>query len=240
MLQTLNSTQFSVFMAHAQALKPPMPLAIALMGYAGLRVGETLRLAWVDLAQDWTPNTAIRLTTQMCKASRARVVPVSPALAAAILSALQTAKGKWDHSPAAYAVSGAKSGAPVTPRTIQRAVQALGYKTCNVRMTPHTLRHTFATRLLAVTDIRTVQDALGHRRLTTTQIYTHPSFETMTTAVAKIGQGSKHQRNGGEKAPSRTTSTSSDAPNSTTASLLSSVSTEVEPTDPKPGVLSSQ
>jgi site-specific recombinase XerD len=48
------------------------------------------------------------------------------------------------------------------------------------------LRHTFATRLLRVSNIRVVQEALGHARVSTTQIYTDVSNDDMITALGRL------------------------------------------------------
>ena len=64
---------------------------------------------------------------------------------------------------------------PITPRSIQRIVQFYA-KAAGItkRITPHTLRHSYATDLLMNgADIRSVQSMLGHASITTTQIYTH-------------------------------------------------------------------
>jgi site-specific recombinase XerD len=63
----------------------------------------------------------------------------------------------------------------LTPRSIQRMVKKYGRKVkLPVNVTPHVLRHSFATDLLiAGADIRSVQEMLGHKNIATTQIYTH-------------------------------------------------------------------
>lgn len=73
------------------------------------------------------------------------------------------------------------------PRGIQLRIKALG-KAAHVEVTPHVLRHTFATRLLreAKVDLVTVSELVGHSSITTTQIYTQPSETDLASAIDSL------------------------------------------------------
>jgi site-specific recombinase XerD len=115
----------------------------------------------------------------MGKGSRERIVPVHP-LCVRLLGEYLTAGRPLlasDASERAFFLNrlGTRFRSDGIRRMLDRYLTAVG---AEAAITPHTLRHTFATHLLeGGADLRTVQELLGHVALSTTQIYTHLSTQ---------------------------------------------------------------
>ncbi|MFY8156678.1 MAG: tyrosine-type recombinase/integrase, partial [Rhabdaerophilum sp.] len=105
------------------------------------------------------------------KGGKPRQVPILPQIAAAIDDYLRQCPWKMRGDEPLFV--GVKGG-PLSPRIIQLAMEGLrGALGLPESATPHALRHSFATHLLARGgDLRTIQELLGHASLSTTQIYT--------------------------------------------------------------------
>ena len=144
---------------------------------AGLRLAEVVGLRLGDV--DWKQGIA-RVTG---KGSKTRIVPLGDAaveaLAAYLGSRLEATAwrdvraGRLDATTAALPVIAGRSGGPIGRRTVQRIVARAVEATAGPKLSPHDLRHAFATHLLdRGAELRGVQELLGHASLSTTQIYT--------------------------------------------------------------------
>ena len=139
---------------------------LALLYGAGLRISEALGL----LRQD-APIGRIDAVTVTGKGGKTRSVPVIAPIRAAIEAYLKLCPY---HLPAQGPLFVGAKGGPLSARVIQLAVAELrGGLGLPETATPHALRHSFATHLLARGgDLRGIQELLGHSSLSTTQMYT--------------------------------------------------------------------
>jgi integrase/recombinase XerC len=139
-------------------------VAILEMLYAtGLRVSE---LAGLDLESVDRDARTVRV---LGKGRKERIVPYGVAAARALEAYL--GRRATRSGPVFTRVRGGRLGVRSIRAVVGRAAAAAGVTR---RVTPHTLRHTFATHLLdAGADLRVIQELLGHSRLSTTQRYTH-------------------------------------------------------------------
>jgi site-specific recombinase XerD len=131
----------------------------------GLRVSELCALNTdIDLSRD---ELSVR-----GKGDKVRVVFLSPAAKAAVSASL---KARKDMEEALFVSGRVKRLHRIEPRAVQLLIKAYAVKAgITEKVTPHTLRHSFATDLLENgADLRSVQALLGHASITTTQIYTH-------------------------------------------------------------------
>lgn len=185
-MRSLTDHQYTELGARIAKQKQPTRLALFVMLDAGLRVGEVVNLAWIDLAHFGIPMTALRLDASATKTKRMREIPIGTRLANEIQICWNGHAAPKLITPANYALANVKEGHPLSVRTLQRVCLQLGRHVGFTKMTPHVLRHTFATRLLRVSNLRIVQQALGHARLTTTQVYTHPDAQDMHDAITAL------------------------------------------------------
>lgn len=147
---------------------------------SGLRVSElvSLDIDHVDLEAG--------LVRVIGKGNKERIVPVGEKA----LAALREYLGERRHLGLVRETNSLflnKNGTRLSVRSVQRLIVELtGRIGLNKEVTPHTLRHSFATHLLgAGADLRSIQELLGHESLSTTQKYTHVSIEELAKVYDK-------------------------------------------------------
>jgi len=150
-------------------------LALEVLWGGGLRISELLGMTWGDI--DW--DSGVVLVTG--KGSKERICP----LGAAAMDALKAHRKAWagpaGHLSPVFTTTAARRSPRMDARGFQvRFKRYLRTASLPTDLTPHSLRHSFATHLLDDgADLRTVQILLGHASIITTAIYCHISIARM-------------------------------------------------------------
>lgn len=136
---------------------------------SGLRLSELVGLNRGDVDLD---EGFVRVTG---KGAKVRQVPFGRQAAAALQSYLAERPAESVDAP----VFQSKPGTRISPRTVQQRVKRLSaLRLGSDALHPHMLRHSFASHLLeSSSDLRAVQELLGHADISTTQVYTHLDFQ---------------------------------------------------------------
>lgn len=142
---------------------------------AGLRLHEALRLTaeCIDSQQ--------MLLRVLGKGQKERLIPLSPVL-------LEELRAYWQEvRPKRWLFPGQDPERPLHSGTVQRACQQACRRARLPRITPHTLRHCYATQLLeAGVDMRLIQALLGHSQVSTTAQYTHATLLSLRQVVSPL------------------------------------------------------
>ena len=163
---------------------------LELLYACGLRISEALRLDVDDLS---LREATVRV---IGKGDRERMLPVGAVAIDALTSYIERARPAWFERAVARDPRAARRNGPLflsaqgkrltrmsAWRGLRRAALTAGV---TGHVTPHTLRHSFATHLLeGGADLRVVQELLGHASITTTQLYTHLTGERIKQVYAR-------------------------------------------------------
>lgn len=161
-------------------------LMAVLMLDAGLRVGEVVKLKLSHLYFNELPVNTLVLTPSITKNHKERTIPSTPRLTTSLRCYFSTWLLTDLVNNNAFAFYCKDADHPLTTRQVENIINTAASKALGRRINPHMLRHTFASRLLRVTNMRTVQELLGHSCITSTQIYTHPNEDDKKTAIEKM------------------------------------------------------
>lgn len=150
----------------------------------GLRLSEVTGLDLVDIL----PDQRIKV---LGKGSKQRILPIGKGAWTALQTWLKQ-RDEWDKSRT-EAVFLSQQGGRLGNRQVEKRLDLLAQKQgVHTSVSPHKLRHSFATHVLESSgDLRGVQELLGHANLTTTQVYTHLDFQHLAQVYDKAHPSEK-------------------------------------------------
>jgi len=161
-------------------------IQVLIMLLTGIRVGELSQLLVSDLFIGDTPVTSLRVRAEIAKTKKERTIPISSELSGLLKLWYMRHHSPLHRDGSYWLFPGRGKTGHVSTRQIERSTATISTRALGRAINPHRLRHTFATRLLKVSNTRIVQVLLGHKSLQSTQIYTHPDGEQLQQAIDRL------------------------------------------------------
>lgn len=160
---------------------------LLLMGEAGLRVSEAVGIRWPQLLFTGTVSSLVDVVSAVAKGAQSRRVPMSGLLASAVTHLYDQLVARSCLPLDACVIGRGLDWVGISSRRAQAIIKEAGGGVIGRPLTPHMLRHTFAVRLRRRTDLPTVQALLGHKRLSSTQIYMNCTDDDKVRAIKSLG-----------------------------------------------------
>lgn len=154
---------------------------LELLYATGIRVSELVNLQISDV------NLEMGFLKCMGKGSKERIIPLGRIAIEVVLKYMQAGRPRLMKASSEHALFLNHLGKKITRQGFWKIIKKYAQKAgVRIEITPHTLRHSFATHLLENgADLRSVQEMLGHADISTTQIYTHITRSRIKDVYAK-------------------------------------------------------
>jgi len=161
----------------------------ALMLDAGLRVGEVVKLHIPDLVTVNEPVHTLIIGADIAKTKTSRSIPLTSRIRNLVKEMNEHIWRYETQYGENWCFFHTTQFRHITVRQVERILKAVSKAAIDREVHPHALRHTFATRLMRISNIRIVQALLGHKSLTSTQVYTHPNNIDLKSAIEGLEKG---------------------------------------------------
>lgn len=187
MIKTINETEIKKLLTTASQRDIRDFTMIYLALSTGLRCSELVGLYIEDFAPFGDVSRILTVPSRIGKNNKKRDIPINHETRSVLARFLRT-KQIREHSTSSdsYLFVSHYTQKPLSSRDFQRIVHDISISSLGRSISPHILRHTFATRLLKHTNLRVVQEVLGHVNIQTTQIYTHVDINDVSLAIDDV------------------------------------------------------
>jgi len=188
MLKTINDEEVNKLLSFASKHNQRDYTMIFLALTTGLRCSELIGLFVEDVSPFNVISPILTVPSRIAKRKKERLIPLTSEIRILLTKYFNTPKfAKHLTRPDCPLFFSRYTFNSLSPRDFQRIVKLYSTLSIGRSISPHTLRHTFATRILKRSNLRVVQELLGHSNIQTTQIYTHVSISDAQLAIENSG-----------------------------------------------------